>query len=100
MSDSLYVDYEELERTRSEVLELLNQFNDCSTEFGIKLQELKEKWDGPDYQVMSESVISTMGPITGAEGKIPNLMREIASELENKYNEYKSIQSSNIGYWG
>lgn len=100
MNENLYVDYDELERTRNEVLELLNKFNDYSTEFGVKLQELKSYWDGEDYEAMSENVKNVIGKIAGADGTIPTLMREIATELENKYGEYKSIQNSNVGYWG
>lgn len=100
MDEGLYVDYEELERTRNEVIDLLNQFNDCSNSFNSKLAELKQFWDGPDYYAMAEIVKGVIDRIAGADGIVPNLMREIATELEDKHNEYRSIQNSNIGYWG
>lgn len=104
MNNNLRVTGAELEKISAETKSLLVVFQQVSDEFNQTLVELGNHWQGEDYNAMKNAVETKIKPIITVDESvtesIPNLMKSISNELDQKVQDYRNIQSANVSYWG
>lgn len=99
-ADKLYVRGDELAETSADAQDLLSKFNSVTDEFNRLSVEMKEVWDGADYESMMANIHSKLDPLTNKDsGSIPTLISDITKELDEHNEGYSAIQKSNVQDW-
>lgn len=93
----LNVNSEELMEAKQRVDNLLSNFNNDYRYLIEKFNELETYWIGEDYLVTKNNVLSNIKPyLDENDGSIPNLLKDLSSELERRYTDYEDIQKANM----
>jgi len=99
--DKLYVKGSELEETSADAQDLGTKFNNTVDEFNKLSIEMKDVWDGADYEAMMNNIHTKLDPLTNREtGSIPQLIKDISRELDEHNERYNDIQNKNVSNWG
>ena len=99
--NGLYVSGQELENTSADAQDYLTKFNNATSEFYRNAKELQNYWDGADYNAMMNNFQTKLDPLVDPNtGSIPQLIKDITKELDERNQAYHEIQNSNTSDWG
>ncbi len=93
---SLYVDGNELAQMNEKIASMEKQYNRIYEEFKEDVKELGNYFEANDYNALVNDINVRLEPISGANGEVITLMREMQGYIVEKAGRYAAAQKKNI----